>query len=295
MNPNIYRQADPRWGSLPYPVSSSPVSTDGCGLCAVTHCAIEKDQYKNYTPKDIHSFMRQYAVTGNGTRWDGIDAGLKKYVGNCKRFDDMTAFWNELSKGNRIGVILFRSGSGPDGTVWTSSGHYIAFVGYKLSGGNHWLYMKDSGGRCHDGWFSYEKSMKNCIQFTWTADIRDGWVKESGAWHYYKNGAMLKGEWVKDSDKWYYLEADGTMAASKWLELKNEWYYFESNGVMSANKWIQAAKGWCYVGANGKMLKGKWLRWKNNMYYIKNDGYMQTGSAYILCNFDTNGKLEASV
>lgn len=34
MNPNIYRQNDPRWGSLAYPRTPSTVATDGCGLRA---------------------------------------------------------------------------------------------------------------------------------------------------------------------------------------------------------------------------------------------------------------------
>ena len=147
MNPMIFRQSDPRWGSLPYPTASSPVSTDGCGLLAVTHCAIERSKYWNSTPKAFYSFMKKYAVAGNGTLWDGIDAGLNQFIGNSKRFDSMSAFWNEVAKGNRVGVILFHSGSAPDGTVWTSSGHYVAFTGYKVSNGKHYLYLCSGSGQ----------------------------------------------------------------------------------------------------------------------------------------------------
>ena len=294
MNPAIYRQNDPRWGNLPYPTSNSPVSSDGCGLCSVTHCAIELSKYWTYTPKNFYSFMKQYAVSGNGTRWDGIDAGLKKYLGNSKRFDDMTAFWNEVSKGNRVGVILFHSGTSADGTVWTSSGHYIAFVQHKYQGGQNWLYLKDSGTRCHDGWYSY-KSMKGCIQLLWTAEIKkNGWIKENGSWYYYDDGNIVKNAWEKDSKgKWFFLGSDGKMVTSKWLKWKDVWYYLKDNGEMAENEWQKDSKGWCYLGKDGKQVIGKWIRWKNNMYYIKDDGYMAIGDMNVPCTFSDDGKLVA--
>ena len=292
MNPNIYRQNDPRWGGLPYPTANSPVSTDGCGLCSVTNACIELSKYWNYTPKDFYTFMKQYAVSGNGTRWDGIDAGLKKYLGNVKRHDNMTSFWNEVSKGNRVGVILFKSGTARDGTVWTSSGHYVCFVKYKYTNGQHWLYTKDSGTRCLDGYRSYEKSMSGLIQYLWTSElVKDGWYKENGYWYYFKKGTMLKNEWVKDNSKWYFLGDDGKMYASKWLKWKDDWYYLKSNGDMAENEWAKDSKGWCYLDKSGKMLKGKWLRWKNNMYYLDGKGYMVTGGRNVPCTFDENGKL----
>ena len=236
--------------------------------------------------------MKQYAVSGNGTRWDGIDAGLKKYIGNVKRFSDMTAFWNEVSKGNRVGVVLFRSGTAPDSTVWTSSGHYVAFVNFKVTNGKHYLYTKDSGGRLHDGWYCYETSMKGCIQFLWTA-VKPGWYKD-GSWYYYKtDGTMVKNDWVKDKDKWYFLGSDGRMYASKWIKWKDNWYYLKDNGVMATSEWVKDDKGWCYLNKDGKMLAGQWVRWRNNMYYLKGNGYMQTEAANIPCKFDETGKLIA--
>ena len=294
MNPKIYRQNDPRWGSLPYPVKSSPVSTDGCGLCAVTMCAIEREKYANYTPKDFYTFMKKYAVAGHGTEWSGIDAGLKQYLGNAKRFDDMTAFWNEVAKGNRVGVVLFHDGSAPDGTVWTTSGHYVCFVKYKTENGKHYLYTKDSGSRCHDGFYCYETSLKGCISLLWVAEVpKDGWIKEDGSWYYYKNGTMVKDEWVKDKSKWYYLGADGKMLSSEWLKWKGDWYYLTSDGSMATSQWIKDSNKWYFVGANGKMLRSRWLRWKNNFYYLKDDGRMQTGEATLPCAFDSEGRLLA--
>lgn len=176
-NPNnysIYRQYDSRWGYLPYPELPTTVARAGCGCCAVTHCAIELDRYMDYTPKTIQPFMKRYAVKGHGTQWDGIIEGLKHYgMKNVKSFDDLSLFFKELDKGNRVGVILFGTNKAPDGRIFTTVGHYIAFVGYKKSdnGKKHYLYLKDSGGRMNDGWLCYETSMKGCIKKLWTAEI----------------------------------------------------------------------------------------------------------------------------
>lgn len=273
MNPKIYSQSSAPWGSLPYPDSSSPVSTDGCGLLAVTHCAIERVKYWNAIPKTFYTFMKKYAVSGNGTLWDGIDAGLKNYVGNAKRFDSMQPFFAE-AKQTRAGVILFRSGSAPDGTVWTTSGHYVAFTNYKEANGKHYLYTKDSGGRHHDGWHAYEDSMRGCIRLLWTVEVnREGWLK--------------------DSKGWVYHDHDGNTVKSKWIKWKDEWYYLKADGYMATSEWVKDPKGWCYVGKDGKMLKGKWLRWKNNFYYLDGKGYMVTGERNVPCTFDDKGRMVA--
>lgn len=294
MNPAIYRQSDPRWGNLPYKNSPYTVSTDGCGLCAVTHCAIEQSKYWNSTPKTFYSFMKQYATNGDGTEWAGIDAGLDKYVGNSKRHYNMDSFFTELNKGNRVGVILFGKGAAPDGTVWTKGGHYVAFVDYTIENGLHWFYTKDSNGsRCLDGWRSYEKSMKGCIpDIMWTSYFV-GWYQDNG-WHYMSsNGEKLKNGWAKDKVGWCYLDSKGNLTKNEWVKYKDEWYYLKPDGYMAANEWAKDSHGWMYMGNDGKMLKSKWVRWKNNMYYLKADGYMQTGSADLRCKFDKDGKLVA--
>lgn len=201
MNTKVYRQYDSRWGSKPYPTSNSTVSSDGCGLVAVTHCQIEQSKYTSATPLTFYSYMKGYAVAGNGTRWDGIDAGLKAFgLRQVKRIDNMPAFWAEVSKGNRVGVILFRSGSAPDGTLWTTGGHYVAFTDYKYQNGKHWLYTKDSGFRCHDGWYSYEDSMRGRIALLWTASVPIG---EDGKFY---------GESVRRMQKWLGTYADGVLS-----------------------------------------------------------------------------------
>ena len=173
-NKAIYKQYDSRWGKLYYPNSKYTVASSGCGLCAVTHCVIERAIYFDCTPKDFYAFMKKYAVSGHGTEWKGIDEGLKKYgLKNVKRIDTMSALWKELEKGNRVGVLLFNNNTSPNGTRWTSGGHYVSFCGYRKSddGKKHYLYCKDSGGRGHDGWYEYSTSMRNCIRLVWTAEV----------------------------------------------------------------------------------------------------------------------------
>lgn len=172
MNSKIFRQADSQWGKLSYPNKTYNLANSGCGCCAVTHCVIEIDKYSNYTPADVRKYMVQYATNGHGTLWSGITAGLKHYGYNVSQpsiGSSMKPAWDLFKKGTlKRGVILFGKTKGPDGTVWTTSGHYIAFVDYRIKDGKHQFYLKDSGGRKHDGWYSYETSMRG--------DVRNMWV-----------------------------------------------------------------------------------------------------------------------
>ena len=173
-NKAVYKQYDTRWGYLPYPVLPSTLASSGCGCCAVTHCAIERARYANYTPKNVQPFMKNYAQRGHGTLWSGITEGLKHYgLKNVKQHNTMSTFWSEMKKPNRVGVLLFGNNKAKDGTLWTTGGHYIAVVGYKTSddGKEHYLYCKDSGGRGHDGWYNYRLSIQGCLKQMWTAEV----------------------------------------------------------------------------------------------------------------------------
>ena len=169
MNSNIFRQADSRWGSLKYPSGGYTMANSGCGCCAVTHCVIEIDKFKNYTPADVRKFMVSYATRGHGTLWNGITKGLENYGYNVhwRQADSMSDIFSQLANSLKRGVILFGSKRGPDGTVWTTGGHYIAFVNYKIENGKHYFYLKDSGGRKHDKWWCYEKSMRGDVKNVW--------------------------------------------------------------------------------------------------------------------------------
>ena len=170
MNKTIYRQADSRWGSLPYPTSSYKFASNGCGCCAVTHCAIENPKYANYTPADVRKYMVQFATKGHGTTWAGITKGLENYGYNVhwNQKDTMSDIWKVLKTSLKRGVILFGSSKGGTAKVtWTTSGHYVAFVDWKYENGDYWFYTKDSGGRHRDGWHSYKKHMAGDVRNVW--------------------------------------------------------------------------------------------------------------------------------
>ena len=169
LNSKIYRQTDSRWGSLPYPTKAYSFAHNACGCCSVLHCAIEIENFKDMLPPEIRKFMVQYATKGHGTLWNGITKGLENYGYNVhwNQKDSMSTIFNVLSTSLKKGVILFGSTKGPDGTVWTGGGHYIGFADYKTENGKHYFYLKDSGGRKHDGWWCYEKSMKGDVRNVW--------------------------------------------------------------------------------------------------------------------------------
>ena len=181
MNPEIYRQYDDRWGDLPYPGWGAYLSDSGCGCLAVYHCAIELEKYAgSLTVPQCRDYMVQYATVDDGTLWSGITQGLEHYgfTAHWRESDTMDDIFRELKDSCNCGVILFAKKKapsyGPDGTLWTTIGHYIAFSDYKIENGQHMFYMKDSGPRRHDGWFSYEKSMRGCCKNVWICKSTNG-------------------------------------------------------------------------------------------------------------------------
>ena len=173
MNKAIYRQADSRWGNLPYPTKAYSFAGNGCGCCACTHNIIEIPKYAKYTPKDVRPYMvaKGFATKGHGTTWDGITRTLEHYgfkVATPNIGSSMKGAWDLLNKKGapKQGVLLFRGGT-KGGVRWTSGGHYVAFLNYKVQNNKHYFYTKDSGGRKHDGWFCYETTMRGLLPRIW--------------------------------------------------------------------------------------------------------------------------------
>ena len=44
MNTTLFKQADSRWGSKPYPTKKSSFAGNGCGCVACTHIVIDQDK-----------------------------------------------------------------------------------------------------------------------------------------------------------------------------------------------------------------------------------------------------------
>lgn len=175
MNSIIWKQADSRWGRKPYPTRDCTMSGAGCGCVACTHIAMEQDRYAGWTPENLRPWMvsQGFAIRNQGTTYSGITKTLQ-HIGHTNvvvvgTADPMSKVWNECNKGNRIGIILFRGGS-YNGVRWTNSGHYVAFTNYKVEGGKHYFFCKDSGGRNHDGWYSWENSMRGLVYMVWIVE-----------------------------------------------------------------------------------------------------------------------------
>lgn len=160
-----YRQYDSRWGKKNYNGSSN-YATAACGptSCANILYAINP----KITPLTTGKYMQThgYAIRNNGTAHAGIPACLKHFgAQNVGQVDKMTDIFARCAKGD-VGVFLFGAGS-RGGVTWTTSGHYVAVTGYKASNGKHYFRTFDSGGRRHDGWYCYEKTMKGLIPKIW--------------------------------------------------------------------------------------------------------------------------------
>lgn len=194
MNLRKFRQADSRWGSLPYPKGGYQMHNCGCGCCAVTFLVIQQEKYKNWTPKNVQPYMKQFAVSGKGTLWSGIPTSLGHFglvdIHDHPQMFDVWAYLEKKKRTRKMGVILFRSGS-RGGVTWTSGGHFVAFIDYKRQNGKHYFLVRDSGARQHNGWYCYETTMKGLIVKIYTADIeKEEPTAYSGA---YPIGTLEKG------------------------------------------------------------------------------------------------------
>ena len=164
-----FKQYDSRWGKKNYN-GSSTMSSAGCGptACACLIYAINP----KITPWDTALYMKKhgYAIRNAGTAWAGIPACLKAFgMKNVKEQSTMNDAFKVMAKGH-MAVILFRGGT-RGGVTWTTGGHFLAATGYKVENGKHYLYMRDPGGRDHDGWYCYETTMRGLIPAIWTCNF----------------------------------------------------------------------------------------------------------------------------
>lgn len=169
MGYKTYKQADSRWGNKNYN-GSSTMAQAGCGPTSVAMLAYAVDG--KTTPWDVAKFMQKngYAIRNNGTAWSGIPAAMKHFgLKDVKNVAKMEDVWKYMKKGY-CAVFLFSAGT-RGGVTWTTGGHYIAVTNYKTSGTHHMLYTRDSGGRNHTGWYTYETQMKRLIPQIWVGYV----------------------------------------------------------------------------------------------------------------------------
>lgn len=138
------------------------------------------------------------------------------------------------------------------------------------------------------------------------AAVKTGWVKESGKWYFYKDGAKATG-WQEWDGKRYYLNSDGTMKANEWMiDADGSIYYFRSWGgaykscnvvingrnytfgadsKMQGSQWIVKGGKW-YLAKEGKIATG-WQEWQGSKYYLNSDGTMRSNE----WRLDDSGKI----
>ena len=138
------------------------------------------------------------------------------------------------------------------------------------------------------------------------AAVKTGWLKESGKWYFYKDGAKATG-WQEWDGKRYYLNSDGTMKANEWMiDTDGSIYYFRSWGgaykncnavingrnytfsadsKMQGSQWIVKGGKW-YLAQNGKLATG-WQEWQGSKYYLNSDGTMRSNE----WRLDDSGKI----
>lgn len=138
------------------------------------------------------------------------------------------------------------------------------------------------------------------------AAVKTGWLKESGKWYFYKDGAKATG-WQEWDGKRYYLNSDGTMKSNEWMiDADGSIYYFRSWGgaykscnvvingrnytfgadsKMQGSQWIVKGGKW-YLAQNGKLATG-WQEWQGSKYYLNSDGTMRSNE----WRLDDSGKI----
>ncbi len=179
-----YLQWKGSWAKKPF--STKTVEEVGCGLVAYTNMALEIPKYEDITPNKFRKYMNQFTEPDHGVLGIHLPEAFE-HLGLTKVKDfkgdivggKMRPFYDEMEKGNRIGMILFQNPlrdegkiqTAPDGTIWCTRGHYVTVKGLKKVGKLYYLYVVDPDDEEHIGWFSYIKSMKHCVKWLWTGKI----------------------------------------------------------------------------------------------------------------------------
>lgn len=176
MNKTNFKQYDTRWAKLGYPKSPYFIKNCGCGEVSVANCIIEMEKYAKQTPKTIQPYCVQFAApNGNGTYFSGIPKMLEHYgMTEVKEHQTMNSLWTEMAKGNRVAILLMGSRLGGSKKIrWTSSGHFVAAVGYRKKNGKHELYIKDSNSASssRNGWLEYTAYLQGDVSRVWSSKL----------------------------------------------------------------------------------------------------------------------------
>lgn len=198
MNKTNFKQYDTRWAKLGYPKSPYFIKDCGCGEVSIANCIIEMFEYADQTPKTIQPYCKQFAApNGDGTYFSGIPKMMEHYgMTEAKEHQTMDMLWKELAKGNRVAIYLMGSRKGGSkGVHWTSGGHFVCSIAYKLENGKHMVYVKDSNSTSplRNGWISYEENMRGDVSRVWSGKLKEPYVPTTPYEGSLPSGTVKKG------------------------------------------------------------------------------------------------------
>ncbi|MGG7178129.1 N-acetylmuramoyl-L-alanine amidase family protein [Clostridium paraputrificum] len=109
--------------------------------------------------------------------------------------------------------------------------------------------------------------------------VKEGWIKESSIWYFYKNGEKQKG-WIYEEGKWYYLNKDNGSMVTGLNKIDSRQYVFNNSGEMQIG-WAKADDTYYYADKSGALTTG-WIKDGESWYYLNPVDYkMTTGFATI--------------
>ncbi len=128
-----------------------------------------------------------------------------------------------------------------------------------------------------------------------TEPIKNGWVKEDGAWYWYQDGVMAAETVLKIDGAYYGFDANGRMYNNKDFFFYNDneghynWYRAKEGGKLYVNEWYKKTENngtdtptvtWYYYGAEGKSAEG-YVKVGNHYYCFSSSGIMADEGYYI--------------
>ncbi len=109
------------------------------------------------------------------------------------------------------------------------------------------------------------------------AKARNGWVRKSGKWYYYRSGKKKKG-WVKVSKKWYYLHKSTGVMQTGWKRIDGKWYFLDPKSGAMKTGWLMVDGSWYFLNTKSGVMQTGWLQRGSKWYYMdKTSGVMSTG------------------
>lgn len=270
MNKTKYLQRDGRWGGLPYPKKPCYIRAVGCGEVSIANVIIEMEQYAQYTPATIQPYCKQYGAPNcDGTYLSGICKMMKHYgMTEVKECDTMPELWKELEKGNRVAIYLMGSRRGGSKRIhWTSGGHFVASVNYKVENGKHYVYMKDpwTDDKNRNGWITYEGNMKGDVVGVYVGKLVQKKAKPSdGKLSVDGIGGTAT---IKATQKFFGKKQDGFLGD----QIKKLNKYYPSIAAVKYGKGkkgsttVKALQKWLGITPDGIIGKGTTAAWQHKL------------------------------